>query len=491
MAQKTYKKIITVAFVALALSVSALVANKTNAVFKGPNPVTNGRLVWSTDSGHTIRSANPDGTGVVNMYNDDTATIMGDPVWSPDQTKIAFVIAKDNETHIYTINGTGANQTPVALTSGSGESGGTDPSWSPDGTKLLFSRQVGSASNIFVMDADGSNQTQLTSGYTTAGRQAFDPQWSPIAGSKQVVFTVADTITTPSMNSNIHTATMNAGETAFVAASDIELEGASWNQSDLDAQGNTKIRGEYDAQFSPEGDKVIFVRRTTGGSYTIGTVLADGSSTVFTTVIDNTKTGGSVFDPAYSPDGKFITFEPKNNLLSIGAVKMFNVEAGTVAQYSGAGAEVDWTYASSEDPTPEDLPDISITCTTEVGKSCTMEIPAYCTNSLSTAPLHGTSVVTQNNDVTQPGSITYTPAANPDGSYNEADENYVHLRDNNVSTANCNVKIVFTKTSVPSIPKTGIVGGLIGVGLAAAIAGGVIYAKEHKNNRAKALGSEK
>ncbi len=502
MAQKKYKKILTIGLAVLMLGVSALVVNRTNAVFKGPNPVTNGRLVWSTDSGHTIRSANPDGTGVVNMYNDNTATIMGDPVWSPDQSKIAFVIAKDNQTHIYTINGTGANQTPTPLTSGTNESGGTDPSWSPDGTKIIFARAVNDVSNIFIMDADGTNQTQLTSGYTTAGHQAFDPQWNPISGSKQIVFTVADTIATPSINSNIHTATLNSGDTALVSGSDQELPGASWNASDTNSQGQTGndvIRGEYDAQFSPDGTKVIFVRRTPNGSYSIGTVPSTGGTdSSYVTVIAYAQIGGPVYDPAYSPDGNFVSFEPKANLLSIGNLKVANITAYnnsgnpadvTVSTFSNTGAEADWTYATPDTP-PADLPDVSITCTTEVGKTCTTSIPAYCINEIATAPAHGTSVVTPNADITQAGSITYTPTRDANGNYSSAEENYAHVRDNNVKTAKCNVKIIFTSSPI-NIPKTGVVGGLAGLGLAAAIAGTAIYVKEYKTNKAKKLNSDK
>lgn len=508
MARKNYKKIITAGLAAVVLSVSALVAARTNAVFKGPDPVTNGRLVWSTDSGKTIRSANADKTGVINMYHDADATIMGDPVWSPDQSKIAFVIAKGAESGIYTINGTGENQTtPVRLTEDTADAVGTDPSWSPDGSKILFARAVNDVSNIFVMDADGSDQTQLTSGYTTAGHQAFDPQWSPVSGSKQIVFTVADGITTPSINSNIHTATMNSGNTAFVSSSDQELPGASWNASDTNSQGQTGndvIRGEYDAQFSPDGADVIFVRRTPGGSYSIGTVPATGGNDgSYKTVITNTQTGGSVFDPAYSPDGNYVTFEPKAGLLSIGALKVANLtefnQSGTqadvtVTTFSNAGAEADWTYAAAPEQPPV-FEDVSVTCTTEVGKTCTTSIPAYCTNDLETAPLHGASVVvvSDNGTVqgTEAGTVTYTPAYNPDGTWNKDEENYVHVRDNGVSTAKCNVKIIFTDGPVVNIPKTGIVGGLAGLGLAAAIAGTAIYIKEYRSSKSKKVASEK
>lgn len=478
MAQKSYKKIITAAFVALVLSVSALVVNKTNAVFPGPNdPIVNGKIVYASSGGKTLTSSYPDGSEPTTLFTDSGATIVGDAVWSEDRSKIAFVMAKNNQTHIYTINGTDANQTPVQLTTGAGESGGTDPSWSEDGLHIVFARQDGGASNIFVMNADGTNQTKLTD-YTSTDVQAFDPHWSPKVGSRQIVYTAASQVLTPPMDADIHTAVINAGFTALT--SDVKLEGASWNEVD---DAPDKVRGEYDAQFDATGDKVVFVRRTTGGSYTIGTVPADGSSTTFSTVVPNTTTGGPVFDPAMSPDGNYLSYEPKSNALSIGAIKIYNIDNGSQVNFTNAGAEADWTYAGEGEVTPPALTDVNIECTTEVGKPCTITVPEFCVNEIVTGPARGTSVITGN-------SLTYTPTT----SSNE-EENYVHVRDNGISTAKCNVKIKFTTPGgtgvVPNIPKTGIVGGLIGVGLAAAVAGGAIYYKEQKGKKNKKLNSEK
>jgi hypothetical protein len=475
-----FKKLtIAVVFAALAV-IAPLVVSNTDAVFEGPDPVTNGKIAFASDSGKSIKTAFPDGSSSSTLYIDTDATIMGDPVWSPDKSKIAIVIAKSGQTHIYTLNGTGENQTPVALTQGSGESGGTDPSWSPDGSKLLFARQVGSASNIFIMDSDGSNQTQLTSGYTTAGRQAFDPHWSPVTGSKQIVFTVADTQSTPTMNSNIHTALLNSGETAFVSGSDVELDGASWNASD----GADVIRGEYDPQFDPTGTKVVFVRRTPNGSYSIGTALANNSSTTYKTEISNAELGGPVFDPAYSPDGKYISFEPKANLLSVGTVRIYNTETKSISTFTSNGAEADWTYLADGEENPEALPPVSVECTVGAdSNTCTVAVPEFCTSQFDTPPANGTSVITE-------GQLIYTHTGSE-----RVEQNYVHIRDNGVSTSVCNVKILFEEgpglTPNPKPPATGITGGIIGATLAGALAGGAIYYNEQKGKKNKKLKSEK
>lgn len=481
MAHKNYKKIITAAFVALVLSVSALVVNKTNAVFPGPNdPIVNGKIVYASSGGKTLISSYPDGSEPTTLFTDSGATIVGDAVWSEDRSKIAFVMLKNDQLHIYTINGTGANQTPVQLTNGAGEAGGTDPSWSADGLHIVFAREDGGASNIFVMNADGSSQTKLTD-YTTTSVQAFDPHWSPKAGSRQIVYTAASQVVTPPLDADIHTAVINAGFTSLT--SDVKLEGASWNATD---DAPDKVRGEYDAQFDATGDRVVFVRRTTSNtnpSFTIGSVPADGSSTVFSTIVPNTVTGGAVFDPAMSPDGNYVSYEPKGMAVAIGVVRIYNINNGSQVNFTNAGAEADWTYAGEGEVTPPALTDVNIECTTEVGKTCTVTVPEFCVNEITTAPARGTSVITGD-------SLTYTPTTS-----SNVEENYVHGRDNGISTAKCNVKIKFTTPGgtgiVPNIPKTGIVGGLIGVGLAAAVAGGAIYYKEHRGKKNKELTSEK
>jgi len=94
--------------------------------------------------------------------------------WSPDESKIAFVIGNRNGSHIYVMNADGTGQ--IRLTSG--EWIYQDPQWSPDGTKIVFVREaitLGGGSQIMLMNADGSGQTNLTSmgpGYMT-------PTWSP------------------------------------------------------------------------------------------------------------------------------------------------------------------------------------------------------------------------------------------------------------------------------------------------------------------------
>lgn len=104
---------------------------------------------------------NVDGTGVRQL----TDVPSKHPEWSSDGTKLVFVVQSgDWDLHVANADGTGVRN---VLDNAEDD---RNPSWSPDGTKIVFE----SGYRIFVVDADGSRPTALTSGYL-----AHDPAWRP------------------------------------------------------------------------------------------------------------------------------------------------------------------------------------------------------------------------------------------------------------------------------------------------------------------------
>jgi TolB protein len=149
-----------------------------------------GPVVHENPAHVAIFAMNADGSHLTQLTQKRTATEDGQPQWSPDGTKIAFVrtntTAKPrNKGAIEIMNADGTNIrriTPFAIDA-------TVPRWSPKGKRLLFSTyehpvQFKSA-NLFTMRADGTHRVALTH-YTGGTLQAFADGWSP--SGTQVVF---------------------------------------------------------------------------------------------------------------------------------------------------------------------------------------------------------------------------------------------------------------------------------------------------------------
>ena len=116
----------------------------------------------STVSNFEICVMHPDGTGLVNLTNND-ASDWGRPAWSPDGSKIAFTSDRNGSTEIYVMNADGSGVTRLTYTPQTYATGGSDwPAWSPDGSKIAFRSSRDGGGGIYVMNADGTNQINLT-----------------------------------------------------------------------------------------------------------------------------------------------------------------------------------------------------------------------------------------------------------------------------------------------------------------------------------------
>ena len=103
----------------------------------------------------------------------------GDPVWSPNGRRLAFVRIQGGRSDIYVVNADGSRLRrlahAIAFTpkGGGPNSGfGANPAWSPDGRTIAFISNRDGTDDIFVVNADGGGLRNLTRSRGTTARDS-------------------------------------------------------------------------------------------------------------------------------------------------------------------------------------------------------------------------------------------------------------------------------------------------------------------------------
>jgi Tol biopolymer transport system component len=97
--------------------------------------------------------------------------------WSRDGTRIVFAARVEGDVEIFSVEVTSGRLT--RLTNSPGEDG--DPSWSPDGSHIAFSSTRDGTPEIYVMRADGTQPRRVTNHAAPDRRPAWSPDGSRIA----------------------------------------------------------------------------------------------------------------------------------------------------------------------------------------------------------------------------------------------------------------------------------------------------------------------
>ena len=236
------------------------------------------------------------------------------PAWSPDGSKIAFAsYGTDGSSGIFIIPASGG--TPEPITSGPGEK--EEPDWSPDGRLIVYAGNEGGNWNLWTVPAAGGEPRALTS----HKGDEWSPRWSP--DGKWIFF-----VTNWSVNGDINIWKISAsvGEpTQITAFPEDEVTpapspdgnriayytdtGGLWVMDLATKKTINVARGEGFQDiisWSPDGKRLAV-------GYNPQPVVLRKIALDGTGLEQPAPRGWSIWQPDYSPDGKYAVFVTLDN----------------------------------------------------------------------------------------------------------------------------------------------------------------------------------
>jgi tol-pal system beta propeller repeat protein TolB len=285
----------------LSLAAVALVSSPALAQSVGPN----GKIAYVVNMGlpdntTDIWVMDADGSNQTNITNTPAVSEYG-PVWSPDGTKIAYVVGDNIFSGVWVMNADGTSQAKLSTFSGI-EFG---PTWSADSSKIALVRYVSgivitTQFDIFVVAVDGSSDVDITN----SDYDELEPAWSP--DGKRIAFAgVRDggAFTTW----QIVTVNPDGTGEAVLVVMDEENRSPAW---------------------SPDNTKITFMSQFNNPcceNWQVWAMNSDGSGAT------NLSTDPTVYDmwPSWSPDGTLIIFSSTRNGRCCGETNIFTMPAPT------------------------------------------------------------------------------------------------------------------------------------------------------------------
>jgi Tol biopolymer transport system component len=164
-------------------------ADGTGEARLSPTPGFDATPSWSSDGTRIVyarlhSAPEPDVPSVTDIWvmnadgSDDHPILANtpfsvEPRWSVNDRIVFMSLMNGSDLQIYTMNADGSDLEQLTTAANNG-----DPVWSPDGTRISFGsdREGGGLLNIFLMNADGTGTVQLT--HFNVPDEAGDTNWS-------------------------------------------------------------------------------------------------------------------------------------------------------------------------------------------------------------------------------------------------------------------------------------------------------------------------
>jgi Tol biopolymer transport system component len=254
-----------VAALGIASLVTVLAAVAAFAILKDDDTSATGELIAYSckeqkNVWYAICTMRSDGTEVRRLTSRLTTS---DPAWSPDGRKIAFTRNEDvgesttfTDDDVFVMDADGGDVEQLTPEQDGLMSG--QPTWSPDGTKIAFLRgqSVHSAvpsrfGDLMLMSADGSEVRRLTSGPANA------PAWSP--DGRDIAFARGERLNRSSANIDIYVVDAEGGKPRRLTSSNEFEETPAWSP---DGSRIAFARSTFESQFT--GKASIYVVNSDG-----------------------------------------------------------------------------------------------------------------------------------------------------------------------------------------------------------------------------------